>query len=143
MICVADNNQLMPDYNTFGYVYISPEKFKSVIKEKSEKTYAEEMRKSILLKMPILSEQNPLQKQLLVDNHSILLLFSYTKKISQYPQKLRKTIKPSGVFCGYAANLQVLKLFLHKIFKQPFLKKSFLSNQFKKSAHCFILIVSL
>ena len=45
MICVADNNQLMPDYNTFGYAYISPEKFKSVIKEKAEKTYAETMKK--------------------------------------------------------------------------------------------------
>ena len=46
MICVADNNQLVPDYNTFGYAYISSEKFKSVIKEKAEKTYAEEMRKA-------------------------------------------------------------------------------------------------
>ena len=45
MICVADNNQLMPDYNTFGYVYISPEQFKSVIREKAEKTYAETMKK--------------------------------------------------------------------------------------------------
>ena len=45
MICVADNNQLMPDYNTFGYAYISPEKFKTVLKEKAEKTYAETMKK--------------------------------------------------------------------------------------------------
>ena len=26
MICVADKNQLMPDYNSFGYAYISPKK---------------------------------------------------------------------------------------------------------------------
>ncbi len=26
MICVADENQLMPDYNAFGYVYLSPAK---------------------------------------------------------------------------------------------------------------------
>ena len=46
MICVADSNQLMPDYNTFGYAYISPEKLRKVMKEKTEKTYAEEMRKA-------------------------------------------------------------------------------------------------
>ena len=34
MICVADKNQLMPDYNTFGFAYISPEKLRSVIREK-------------------------------------------------------------------------------------------------------------
>ncbi len=34
MICVADKNQLMPDYNTFGYAYMSPEKLRSVIREK-------------------------------------------------------------------------------------------------------------
>ena len=28
MICVADKNQLMPDYTTFGYAYISPKKLK-------------------------------------------------------------------------------------------------------------------
>jgi putative ABC transport system permease protein len=28
MICVADKNQMMPDYNTFGYAYISPKKLR-------------------------------------------------------------------------------------------------------------------
>lgn len=31
MICVADENQLMPDYNSFGFVYASPEKIKKAI----------------------------------------------------------------------------------------------------------------
>ncbi|HCH27965.1 MAG TPA: hypothetical protein DEW35_00505 [Ruminococcaceae bacterium] len=34
MICLADSNQVMPDYNTFGYAYISPKKLKTIIKEK-------------------------------------------------------------------------------------------------------------
>lgn len=29
MICVADENQLMPDYESFGFAYITPEKLKS------------------------------------------------------------------------------------------------------------------
>ena len=29
MICVADENQLMPDYETFGFMYISPEKLEA------------------------------------------------------------------------------------------------------------------
>ncbi len=31
MICVADSNQLMPDFSRFGFVYASPEKIKSVL----------------------------------------------------------------------------------------------------------------
>ena len=31
MICVADKNQLMPDYTTFGYAYITPKKFKDSV----------------------------------------------------------------------------------------------------------------
>ncbi|MDE7076507.1 MAG: ABC transporter permease [Clostridia bacterium] len=31
MLCVADSNQLMPDYTTFGFVYASPEKIKSAL----------------------------------------------------------------------------------------------------------------
>ena len=31
MICVADENQVMPDFNQFGFAYISPKKLKSVI----------------------------------------------------------------------------------------------------------------
>ncbi len=36
MICLADSNQVMPDYNTFGYAYISPAKLRSVLREKAE-----------------------------------------------------------------------------------------------------------
>lgn len=45
MICVADKNQLMPDYKTFGYAYISPKKLKSVITERLKITYEEELKK--------------------------------------------------------------------------------------------------
>lgn len=31
MICVADDNQLMPDYESFGYAYISPEKLEKAL----------------------------------------------------------------------------------------------------------------
>lgn len=31
MICVADSNQLMPDYKTFGFVYASPEKIEAAL----------------------------------------------------------------------------------------------------------------
>lgn len=31
MICVADSNQLMPDFSSFGFVYASPEKIKSAL----------------------------------------------------------------------------------------------------------------
>lgn len=31
MICVADQNQLMPDYESFGFAYISPEKLEGVL----------------------------------------------------------------------------------------------------------------
>lgn len=31
MICVADENQLMPDFETFGFAYISPEKLERVL----------------------------------------------------------------------------------------------------------------
>lgn len=31
MICVADGNQLMPDFETFGYAYISPAKLENVL----------------------------------------------------------------------------------------------------------------
>lgn len=31
MVCVADSNQLMPDYTSFGFVYASPEKIKNAL----------------------------------------------------------------------------------------------------------------
>lgn len=46
MICVADKNQMMPDYNTFGYAYISPKKLKSVLKEKIKNDFKKELKKS-------------------------------------------------------------------------------------------------
>lgn len=33
MICVADSNQVMPDYNTFGFAYITPAKLTAVLRE--------------------------------------------------------------------------------------------------------------
>jgi len=45
MICLADSNQVMPDFTTFGYAYISPAKLKSVLKEKAINTAADEMKK--------------------------------------------------------------------------------------------------
>ena len=32
MICLADSNQLMPDYSTFGFAYISPAKLKAALR---------------------------------------------------------------------------------------------------------------
>jgi len=46
MICVADKNQMMPDYNTFGYAYISPAKLRSVLESKIKNDFAKELEKS-------------------------------------------------------------------------------------------------
>ena len=46
MICVADKNQMMPDYNTFGFAYISPKKLRSVLEDKIKSDFAEELKKS-------------------------------------------------------------------------------------------------
>ena len=46
MICVADKNQMMPDYNTFGFAYISPKKLRSVVEEKAKSTAREELEQS-------------------------------------------------------------------------------------------------
>lgn len=46
MICLADSNQVMPDFNTFGYAYISPAKLRAVLKEKAIKTVSDELRKA-------------------------------------------------------------------------------------------------
>ena len=56
MICVADENQLMPDHESFGFMYIAPEKL--------EEAYTELM--SLLLKKE--SSRNP---------HSVLVMYSY------------------------------------------------------------------
>lgn len=46
MICVADKNQLMPDYNTFGYAYITPKKLRAAVASKMKSTAADELKKS-------------------------------------------------------------------------------------------------
>ncbi len=46
MICVADKNQMMPDYSTYGFAYISPKKLRSVVEEKAKNTAREELEKS-------------------------------------------------------------------------------------------------
>lgn len=46
MICVADKNQLMPDFTTYGYAYISPKKLRDVVKGKMKSAAADELRKA-------------------------------------------------------------------------------------------------
>ena len=46
MICVADKNQMMPDYSTYGYAYISPKKMSSVLEDKIKSDFADELKKS-------------------------------------------------------------------------------------------------
>lgn len=46
MICVADKNQMMPDYNTFGYAYITPTKLKSFVSDKAKSSFKDELKKS-------------------------------------------------------------------------------------------------
>ena len=46
MICLADSNQMMPDFNMFGYAYISPAKLNAVIREKALNTVKDELKKA-------------------------------------------------------------------------------------------------
>ena len=46
MICVADKNQMMPDYSTFGFAYISPKKLRAVLEDKIKSDFADELKKS-------------------------------------------------------------------------------------------------
>ena len=46
MICVADKNQMMPDYNTYGYAYISPKKLRETVKTKLKDNITAELKKS-------------------------------------------------------------------------------------------------
>lgn len=46
MICVADSNQLMPDFTTFGYAYLSPAKLNAVIREKTLRSIEDELQKA-------------------------------------------------------------------------------------------------
>ena len=46
LICLADSNQVMPDYQIFGFAYISPAKLRAFLREKVRNGIAEEMRKA-------------------------------------------------------------------------------------------------
>ena len=46
MICVADTNQLMPDYNSFGYAYIYPKKLRGIVEQKARDAAADELKES-------------------------------------------------------------------------------------------------
>lgn len=46
MICLADSNQVMPDFNTFGYAVISPAKLSAIIREKALNTIKDELKKA-------------------------------------------------------------------------------------------------
>lgn len=46
MICLADSNQVMPDFNTFGYAYLSPAKLNAVLREKVLNTITDELKAS-------------------------------------------------------------------------------------------------
>lgn len=45
LICLADSNQLMPDYTTFGYAYISPAKLQTILRERALRSLADELQK--------------------------------------------------------------------------------------------------
>ena len=44
MICVADKNQMMPDYNTFGFAYISPKKLNEFLNDKIKTDIKKELK---------------------------------------------------------------------------------------------------
>lgn len=46
MICLADSNQVMPDYNTFGFAYISPAKLEAVMRERVIKSISDDLQKN-------------------------------------------------------------------------------------------------
>jgi len=46
MICLADSNQVMPDFNVFGYAYVSPTKLGAIIREKVLNTLTDELQKA-------------------------------------------------------------------------------------------------
>ncbi len=46
MICLADSNQVMPDFNTFGYAYISPAKLSTIIRENVLANITDELQKA-------------------------------------------------------------------------------------------------
>ena len=46
MICVADSNQLMPDFTAYGYAYISPAKLRNILCDKLTKSISDDLQTS-------------------------------------------------------------------------------------------------
>ncbi|MBQ6431281.1 MAG: ABC transporter permease [Oscillospiraceae bacterium] len=46
MICLADSNQVMPDFTTFGYAYVSPAKLRTILRKKLISDIADVLRQT-------------------------------------------------------------------------------------------------
>lgn len=94
MICVADKNQMMPDYNTFGFAYISPKKLRSVLAEKIKSDFAEELKKS---NVPAEFIDDSLKKLFVTDemlNEAADKVFAQVNLLSDLPkEKLEDEVK--------------------------------------------------
>lgn len=94
MICVADKNQMMPDYNTFGFAYISPKKLRSVLEEKIKSDFAEELKKS---NVPEEFIDDSLKKLFVTDemlNEAADKVFAQVNLLSDLPkEKLEDKVK--------------------------------------------------
>ena len=94
MICVADKNQMMPDYNTFGFAYISPKKLRSVLEEKIKSDFAEELKKS---NVPEEFIDDSLKKLFVTDemlNEAADKVFAQVNLLSDLPkEKLEDEVK--------------------------------------------------
>ena len=66
MICLADSNQLMPDYSSFGYAYISPAKLRTALIEKAENDAYER-----LVKSGLPAEEAQKQAKNLIDDKAV------------------------------------------------------------------------
>ena len=94
MICVADKNQMMPDYNTFGFAYISPKKLRSVLAEKIKSDFADELKKS---NVPEEFIDDSLKKLFVTDemlNEAADKVFAQVNLLSDLPkEKLEDKVK--------------------------------------------------
>ena len=94
MICVADKNQMMPDYNTFGFAYISPKKLRSVLAEKIKSDFADELKKS---NVPAEFIDDSLTKLIVTDemlNEATDKVFAQVNLLSDLPkEKLEDEVK--------------------------------------------------
>ena len=94
MICVADKNQMMPDYNTFGFAYISPKKLRSVLEEKIKSDFADKLKKS---NVPEEFIDDSLTKLFVTDkmlNEAADKVFAQVNLISDLPkEKLEDKVK--------------------------------------------------